>query len=328
MVSTRDRPPSPRSRDCEVAATRASPCPMRSSTRRSATSRNAPLRTAPGACSTILMAAVGARPSAPPQSPASITRASTTATTFPPSWILPEESVEHLQPGLRPLALRPLLFRPGRVSRGRQGVGRLSRPDLCPHHRRGRPGRFLGPGLYRPSLHHLDQPDDPPIGRCGVAHLPTLARTPRGTANERIDSCQKRLPWAVERLGTARRKIMEQLSRVIVGQHQVVDELLISLFSRGHCLLEGVPGLAKTLMISTLAQNAQPVFQPHPVHSRPDARRHHRHRRHRGEPFHRISRLPVPGGPAVFQRRVGRRDQPDAPEGRRRRSWKPCRNAR
>ena len=60
--------------------------------------------------------------------------------------------------------------------------------------------------------------------------------------------------WAIERLGAARRKIMQQLSRVIVGQQQVIDELLISLFSRGHCLLEGVPGLAKTLMVSTLAE--------------------------------------------------------------------------
>ncbi|MHB8897572.1 MAG: AAA family ATPase, partial [Thermoguttaceae bacterium] len=53
---------------------------------------------------------------------------------------------------------------------------------------------------------------------------------------------------------------MEQLSRVIVGQHQVVDELLICLFSRGHCLLEGVPGLAKTLMISTLSETLNLSF--------------------------------------------------------------------
>ena len=44
------------------------------------------------------------------------------------------------------------------------------------------------------------------------------------------------------------------MGQVIVGQDQVIEELLISLFSRGHCLLEGVPGLAKTLMISTLSR--------------------------------------------------------------------------
>jgi len=59
---------------------------------------------------------------------------------------------------------------------------------------------------------------------------------------------------AVDKLATAREKIVEQLSQIIVGQHEVIEELLISLFSRGHCLLEGVPGLAKTLMISTLAR--------------------------------------------------------------------------
>jgi DNA polymerase III delta prime subunit len=44
------------------------------------------------------------------------------------------------------------------------------------------------------------------------------------------------------------------MSKVIVGQDDVIEQLLIALFSRGHCLLEGVPGLAKTLMISTLAR--------------------------------------------------------------------------
>ena len=59
---------------------------------------------------------------------------------------------------------------------------------------------------------------------------------------------------AIKQLGEAREKILSQLGQVIVGQDQVIEEILISLFSRGHCLLEGVPGLAKTLMISTLAR--------------------------------------------------------------------------
>jgi MoxR-like ATPase len=59
---------------------------------------------------------------------------------------------------------------------------------------------------------------------------------------------------AIHKLGDARERILSQLAQVIVGQNQVIEELLISLFSRGHCLLEGVPGLAKTLMISTLAR--------------------------------------------------------------------------
>ena len=65
---------------------------------------------------------------------------------------------------------------------------------------------------------------------------------------------------AFHRLREARDRILEQLRQVIVGQEQVIDELLISLFSRGHCLLEGVPGLAKTLMISTLARTLNLTF--------------------------------------------------------------------
>ncbi|MFO0912918.1 MAG: MoxR family ATPase [Pirellulales bacterium] len=65
---------------------------------------------------------------------------------------------------------------------------------------------------------------------------------------------------AVARLESARDRILDQLGRVIVGQQEVIDELLITLFSRGHCLLEGVPGLAKTLMISSLAKTMNLTF--------------------------------------------------------------------
>lgn len=63
-----------------------------------------------------------------------------------------------------------------------------------------------------------------------------------------------------QKLHDAREAIREQLGKVIVGQEEVIDDLLICLFSRGHCLLEGVPGLAKTLMISTLAQTLELSF--------------------------------------------------------------------
>ncbi len=67
-------------------------------------------------------------------------------------------------------------------------------------------------------------------------------------------------PAALAKLAEARQRIMDQLGQVIVGQNQVIEELLISLFSRGHCLLEGVPGLAKTLLISTLARSLNLSF--------------------------------------------------------------------
>ena len=59
---------------------------------------------------------------------------------------------------------------------------------------------------------------------------------------------------AVEALAKARASVVEQIEKRVVGQRDVVDHLLISLFSRGHCLFVGVPGLAKTLLISTLAE--------------------------------------------------------------------------
>ncbi|TWU55322.1 AAA family ATPase [Rubripirellula reticaptiva] len=62
------------------------------------------------------------------------------------------------------------------------------------------------------------------------------------------------------RLHEARQRILEQLGKVIVGQEHVIDEILICLFSRGHVMLEGVPGLAKTLMISTLAKTLDLSF--------------------------------------------------------------------
>jgi MoxR-like ATPase len=58
---------------------------------------------------------------------------------------------------------------------------------------------------------------------------------------------------AVERLHEAYHQITRELARVIVGQEEVIEQLLIALFARGHCLLVGVPGLAKTLMIRSLA---------------------------------------------------------------------------
>ncbi len=58
---------------------------------------------------------------------------------------------------------------------------------------------------------------------------------------------------AVEEVAQQRQVIIQEIKKVIIGQEDVIEELLIALFARGHCLLVGVPGLAKTLLISTLA---------------------------------------------------------------------------
>jgi len=66
---------------------------------------------------------------------------------------------------------------------------------------------------------------------------------------------------AVERLGEAYQRILAEIRKVIVGQEQVIDELLIAIFSKGHALLVGVPGLAKTLLVSTLARTLSLTFK-------------------------------------------------------------------
>jgi MoxR-like ATPase len=65
---------------------------------------------------------------------------------------------------------------------------------------------------------------------------------------------------AIERLNDGYRRTTRELSKVIVGQQRVLEELLIAIFARGHCLLVGVPGLAKTLMIRTLADSLNLSF--------------------------------------------------------------------
>ncbi|MEW5702219.1 MAG: MoxR family ATPase [Candidatus Zixiibacteriota bacterium] len=59
---------------------------------------------------------------------------------------------------------------------------------------------------------------------------------------------------AVEQLKAAHQTLKSEIAKVIVGQTEVVDQLLIALLSNGHCLLVGVPGLAKTLLVSTVAR--------------------------------------------------------------------------
>ena len=57
-----------------------------------------------------------------------------------------------------------------------------------------------------------------------------------------------------EKVAEARAGILTELRKVIVGQDEVVDQVLVALFTGGHCLITGVPGLAKTLLIKTLAE--------------------------------------------------------------------------
>ena len=66
---------------------------------------------------------------------------------------------------------------------------------------------------------------------------------------------------AVERLGEARDDVVKELHKAIVGMEEVIDEMMISIFAQGHCLLVGVPGLAKTLLVSSLAKTLSLSFK-------------------------------------------------------------------
>ena len=74
-------------------------------------------------------------------------------------------------------------------------------------------------------------------------------------------SDRQREEQAIRGLSTAYARMREEIGKVIIGQQDVVDQLLISMFSRGHCLLVGVPGLAKTLLVRTIADILQLSFR-------------------------------------------------------------------
>ena len=65
---------------------------------------------------------------------------------------------------------------------------------------------------------------------------------------------------AIDKMAAANRRITDELAKAIVGQKSVIEELLIAMFAGGHCLLVGVPGLAKTLMVRTLADTLSLSF--------------------------------------------------------------------
>src|SRR5688572_14142086 len=83
-------------------------------------------------------------------------------------------------------------------------------------------------------------------------------RTPRGLnmPNNQPDDAA-----AVGRLRDARAKIKHELAKVVVGQEEIIDALMIGMLCRGHILLQGVPGLGKTLMARTLSRTLDMEFR-------------------------------------------------------------------
>src|SRR5881409_1598219 len=78
---------------------------------------------------------------------------------------------------------------------------------------------------------------------------------------ETITDSQTAEKELVEQILSGRARIQSELSKVIIGQHQVIEELLLALFAGGHCLITGAPGLAKTLLVKSMAQIFHLKFQ-------------------------------------------------------------------
>lgn len=87
--------------------------------------------------------------------------------------------------------------------------------------------------------------------RLNVPRVSSLNPQPPGSA---LAADKRSLGDILREFAQHRQVMQEELQKVIVGQHEVIEQLFAAIFTRGHCLLEGVPGLAKTLMVSTLAR--------------------------------------------------------------------------
>lgn len=89
-----------------------------------------------------------------------------------------------------------------------------------------------------------------------------VSKSERNVQQETIVSGKPRNLGDVLREFSQHRQLMEQeLHKIIIGQDEVIEQLFAAIFTRGHCLLEGVPGLAKTLMVSTLARIMDVTFK-------------------------------------------------------------------
>ena len=114
--------------------------------------------------------------------------------------------------------------------------------------------------------------------------------------------------------GELMQSVLYEVKRIVVGQDHFLERVLVAILSQGHLLVEGVPGLAKTLTVNTLAKTMRGQFQTHPVHARSAAGRSVGTRMY-NQKFRRV----LDGaGPGVRQPAAGRRDQPRAGEGAKR----------
>ena len=95
-----------------------------------------------------------------------------------------------------------------------------------------------------------------------------------------------------DKMNAGRKQIIAELHKRIIGQDDVIELVLLTLFVGGNSLIVGVPGPGEDAAHRDAGAGARPEVQPHPVHARPDAVGHHRHRHHPG----RRGDRPAPDG--------------------------------
>src|SRR5271166_5939891 len=88
--------------------------------------------------------------------------------------------------------------------------------------------------------------------RC-AAHADRRSRQPSSRAGSRNRMSSDRISEYLAHFAQTRNLMLEQIHRTIVGQSDVIEQILAAIFTRGHCLLVGVPGLAKTMMVSSIS---------------------------------------------------------------------------
>ena len=102
-----------------------------------------------------------------------------------------------------------------------------------------------------PQNPQVPQPPQAPPPHVPSPQVPTpQAPSPQAAAAKTT----RNLGDVLQEFAQQRKILQDELQKIIIGQDEVIEQLLAAVFTRGHCLLEGVPGLAKTLMVSTLAR--------------------------------------------------------------------------
>src|SRR5947207_8919691 len=107
----------------------------------------------------------------------------------------------------------------------------------------------------RPPAGDRSRPSDV-LGAFSMSEVVVSTRSRSSTNGDTADDVE-----VIARLREARDRVRQEMGKVIVGQHDIVDSLLIGLLCRGHILLHGVPGLGKTLMARTLARTLDMQFR-------------------------------------------------------------------